>query len=117
MKKKKTYLRKYIQNRGAGAFAIVELPSETFSPYVTIHTSILFIQKGKHQTKNENKIFISINNFCGHDKKGRSVDKDDIPKVSKFYHSNLAQGPTKAPRRGKCFIEARPSLVIDFTKI
>lgn len=44
--KRETYLRNYITQKG-NLFAIVELPFETFTPNVTINTSVLFIQKGK----------------------------------------------------------------------
>lgn len=76
------YLRQYILGKG-NLFAIVELPFETFSPNVTINTSVLFIQKG---ASNKN-LFISINEYCGHDKKGRPTDRDDISKVSELYFS------------------------------
>ena len=81
------YLREYIKQKG-NLFAIVEIPLETFRPNVMIHTSVLFLQKGQ---KNDNKkLFISINKFCGYDKKGCSIDKDDIRDVSKFYHKNIS---------------------------
>ena len=81
---RETYLREYILDKG-NLFAIIELPFETFSPNVTINTSVLFIQKGK---SNKNKeLFISINKYCGHDKKGRHIEQDDIPNTSKFFHS------------------------------
>ena len=79
---RETYLREYITQKG-NLFAIVELPFETFSPHVTINTSILFIQKGK-ASKNKD-IFISINKYCGHDKKGRYIPQDDISQVANFY--------------------------------
>ncbi len=75
------YLRQYIQEKG-NLFAIVELPFETFSPNVTINTSVLFIQKGKSDKKN---IFISINEYCGHDKKGRPKKKTIYRLVADFY--------------------------------
>ena len=78
------YLRQYILDKG-NLFAIVELPFETFSPNVTINTSVLFIQKGISNSKN---LFISINEYCGHDKKGRPTDKDDISKVAELYIHN-----------------------------
>ncbi len=81
---RETYLRQYITEKG-NLFAIVELPFETFSPNVTINTSVLFIQKGKND-KNEN-LFISINKYCGHDKKGRYIPKDDISKVADLYNN------------------------------
>jgi hypothetical protein len=68
-------------------FAIVELPFETFSPNVTIKTSVLFIQKGK---QNINDLFISINENCGHDKKGRPTGKDDIPAVASFFNQKTS---------------------------
>jgi type I restriction enzyme M protein len=77
------YLRQYILSKG-NLFAIVELPFETFSPNVTINTNVLFIQKNTTKTNN---IFISINEYCGHDKKGRAVDNDDIPNVAEHYRN------------------------------
>jgi len=79
---REAYLREHILKQG-NLFAIVELPFETFSPNVTINTSVLFIQKGKLKSKDD--LFVSINKFCGHDKKGRSIEQDDISTVSKFY--------------------------------
>jgi type I restriction enzyme M protein len=75
------YLRQYILSKG-NLFVIVELPFETFSPNVTIKTNVLFIQKG---AANKKDIFISINEFCGHDKKGRQTAHDDIPNVAPLY--------------------------------
>jgi len=77
------YLRQYILDK-SHLFAIVELPFETFSPNVTINTNVLFIQKGE---SNKKDIFVSINEYCGHDKKGRPIEKDDIPNVAEIYHS------------------------------
>jgi type I restriction enzyme M protein len=77
------YLRQYILSKG-NLFAIVELPFETFSPNVTINTNVLFIQKGKGNKKD---IFISINKFCGHDKKGRQTETDDIPNIATIYRN------------------------------
>ena len=79
---RETYLREYILNKG-NLFAIVELPFETFSPNVTINTSVLFIQKGENNTNED--LFISINKYCGHDKKGRYIPEDDISKVADLY--------------------------------
>jgi len=77
------YLRQYILSKG-NLFAIVELPFETFSPNVTIKTNVLFIQKGTSYKKD---IFISINEFCGHEKKGRETENDDIPNVALLYNA------------------------------
>ena len=85
-----SYLRQYLKEKGI-LFAIVGLPSETFSPNVTINTSVLFIQKGKAFNKN---IFISINEHCGHDKKGRPTEKDDLPQVANFYKKNKRPNET-----------------------
>lgn len=95
------YLRQYIQEKGH-LFAIVELPFETFSPNVTINTSVLFIQKGKNDKKD---IFISINEYCGHDKKGRPTEEDDLPHVADFYKKKIK------PNENNFFI--KPSLLED----
>lgn len=84
---KEAYLREYILEKG-NLFAIVELPFETFSPNVTINTSVLFIKKG--QSAEINELFISINEHCGHDKKGRPTDKDDIPKVANYFRTRAS---------------------------
>ena len=78
------YLRDYILKRG-NLFAIVDLPFETFSPNVTIKTSVLFIQKGKNIANED--LFISFNQYCGHDKKGRATHKDDIPNVALMFNN------------------------------
>ena len=76
------YLRQYILDKG-NLFAIAALPFETFSPYVSINTSVLFIQKGGAGAPQD--LLISINEYCGHDKKGRPVPQDDISKVADLY--------------------------------
>jgi type I restriction enzyme M protein len=81
------YLRKYLLKNG-NIFAIIDLPFETFSPNVTIKTSVLFIQKGKAKEKKE--LFISINEECGHDKKGRPTEHDDIPNIERFFNQHLS---------------------------
>jgi len=93
---RETYLRNYITEKGH-LFAIVELPFETFSPNVTINTSVLFIQKGK-KTKAPD-IFISINEYCGHDKKGRPNGKDDIQEVANYFYGR------KKPNENNFFIK------------
>ncbi|TAE03655.1 MAG: restriction endonuclease subunit M [Bacteroidetes bacterium] len=81
------YLRDYMLKKG-NLFAIVELPFETFSPNVTIKTSVLFVQKGK--TNSNQELFISINKFCGHDKKGRFTSTDDISDVANFFNQKIS---------------------------
>ncbi len=93
---KEAYLRQYIKEKG-NLFAIVELPFETFSPHVTINTSVLFIQKGINKKRD---VFISINEYCGHDKKGRPVEKDDLPHAAHFYKED------KKPNKSNFFIKS-----------
>jgi type I restriction enzyme M protein len=77
------YLRQYLLDKGH-LLAIVELPPDTFSPNININTYVLFVQKGKTV---KHDIFISTNDFCGHDRKGRETGKDDIPNISTVYHN------------------------------
>ena len=82
------YLREYLRGKGS-VLAIVELPFETFSPNININTSVLFIQKGKSKNKTT---FISINKYCGHNKKGQSIERDDLGLVSDFYKNKKQDG-------------------------
>ncbi len=77
-----SYIRQYLRDKGH-VYAIVKLPFETFCPNVTIHTSVLFFKKG--MTGRQEDVFVSINEHCGHNKKGRPTYKDDIPNVARFY--------------------------------
>lgn len=83
------YVRNYILEKGS-LFAIVDLPFITFCPHVTIKTSVLFIQKGR-QAKSD-KVFISLNEHCGHDKKGRPIPEDDIIHVFNHYATQQSNG-------------------------
>ncbi|MCY3935638.1 MAG: N-6 DNA methylase [Chloroflexi bacterium] len=77
-----TYIRQYLRDKGQ-VYAIVKLPFETFCPNVTIHTSVLFFKK--RLSGAEEDVFISINEHCGHNKKGRPTDRDDVPNVVKYF--------------------------------
>ncbi|MDR3111921.1 MAG: N-6 DNA methylase [Elusimicrobiota bacterium] len=53
--------------------AIISMPPETFQPNTHFKTSVLILKKGK--TKGDYPIFMSIANFCGHNKNGKEIYK------------------------------------------
>ena len=61
--------------------AIVSLPEELFQPYTHAKTCAVVIEKRKTDSKSGHEIFMGIAKWCGHDSRGLSIQKDDLPKV------------------------------------
>lgn len=80
------YLREWILNK-AKILAVVDLPIETFMPYTSTKTSILFLQKiGESDSLIENySIFMATCETCGHNRRGQEIESDDIAGVSSLY--------------------------------
>jgi len=79
------YIRKFILDK-AKILAVVDMPPETFQPSTSTKTSLLFLQKKKENEKVENyPIFMAVAEKCGHDRRGKPIDQDDFPAVSKRY--------------------------------
>jgi type I restriction enzyme M protein len=79
------YIRKFILDK-AKILAVVDMPPETFQPSTSTKTSLLFLQKKKENEKVENyPIFMAVPEKCGHDRRGKPIDQDDFPAVSKRY--------------------------------
>ena len=90
------YIANYIRDK-AKVLALIDLPKETFQPFVSTKTHLVFLEKkDKEQAKESaNDIFMGIVDYVGHDSKGRPVFKqnengerkiqDDLPKVLAQY--------------------------------
>lgn len=69
-------VREWLLSQGK-IIAVIDLPLETFLPYTSVKTSVIFFQKIKVHGDNY-KIFMAIADSCGHDRRGYDVDDDDI---------------------------------------
>ena len=81
-----SYVRNWIL-KNAKIIAIIDVPLETFLPHTGTKTSILVLQKvDKKQLSDNYPIFLSIAEYCGHDRRGKEIEKDDIPEVAKYFN-------------------------------
>ena len=68
------YVREYILQK-TNIIAVIDLPKETFQPETSTKTCVLILQKKKEDLPISDKIFMSIPNFVGHDRRGRPIYK------------------------------------------
>ncbi|GHT70285.1 restriction endonuclease subunit M [Bacteroidia bacterium] len=81
-----SYVRNWIL-KNAKIIAIIDVPLETFLPHTGTKTSILVLQRVQKEKLTENyPIFLSIAEYCGHDRRGKEIEKDDIPAVAKYFN-------------------------------
>ena len=79
------YIRKFILDK-AKILAVVDIPPETFQPSTSTKTSLLFLQKKKEGEKIKNyPIFMAVAEKCGHDRRGKPIEQDDLPSISQSY--------------------------------
>jgi type I restriction enzyme M protein len=81
-----SYVRNWIL-QNAKIIAIIDVPLETFLPHTGTKTSILILQKiEKEKIKENYPIFLSIAEYCGHDRRGKEIEKDDIPEIATYFN-------------------------------
>ena len=81
-----SYVRNWIL-QNAKVIAIIDIPLETFLPHTGTKTSILILQKVKKEKNKENyPIFLSIAEYCGHDRRGKEIEKDDLLEIATFFN-------------------------------
>jgi len=90
------YIAHFIR-QNAKILALVDCPKETFQPFVSTKTHLVFLQKKTVEEKEEDKeypVFMAIADFVGHDSKGKplfreengvKVINDDFPKITAKY--------------------------------
>lgn len=59
---------------------IIDMPMSTFLPYTPTKTHLLFLRKTKNPKKNYD-FFMSYAKTCGHDKRGKEINIDEISKI------------------------------------
>ncbi len=79
------YIRDWILNH-ARIIAIIDIPLETFMPNTPTKTSVLVLQKlNKEDIPDDYPIFMAVAETCGHNRRGKSIDEDDIAQISKSF--------------------------------
>lgn len=97
------YVVQYLQ-RHMTIRAIVSMPEELFQPYT--HAKSCVVVGIKEKTTSDNKIFMGIAKWCGHDSRGNptiqvnpntgeKVLLDDIPQIAHKYIEQLGNGHTR----------------------
>ncbi|MBX2931979.1 MAG: N-6 DNA methylase [Chitinophagaceae bacterium] len=81
-----SYVRNWIL-KNAKIVAVIDVPLETFLPNTGTKTSILVLQKlPKTKIPDNYPIFLASAEFCGHDRRGKEIEKDDIIQVAGEFH-------------------------------
>lgn len=80
------YIREHLIN-SARILAIIDIPIETFMPHTSTKTSVMILQKYKTNEvpPADYKIFMAIAETCGHNRRGDTIDDDDILKIPQLY--------------------------------
>lgn len=59
---------------------LIDLPMSTFLPYTPTKTHLLFLKKTSNPRK-DYQLFMSYAKTCGHDKRGKQINDDEIEKI------------------------------------
>ncbi len=79
------YIRNWLLKQGR-IIAIIDLPLETFLPNTGTKTSIIVLQKlPKNTIPKDYPIFMAVAEYCGHDRRGKKIEGDDIINVTKNF--------------------------------
>ena len=80
-----SYIRNWLKGQGR-ILAGIDIPIETFQPNTATKTSVLVFQKlPKDEIPENYDIFMAICETCGHDRRGNSIESDEIKEVSVAY--------------------------------
>jgi len=97
------YIRKFILDK-AKILAVIDIPPETFQPSTNTKTSVLFLEKKQDNDKiDDYPIFMAVAENCGHDRRGKPIEDDDLPEISLNYHEyikNKLVGRKAVDRKG-----------------
>jgi len=95
-----TYLRKWLLEN-VKIVAIIDVCKDTFQPKTPTKTSLLFFEKLNGQQIPDYEIFMGVAYFCGHNRRGLPIDKDDIPTV--FSQFKIWQNGQQIEQTKNCF--------------
>ena len=83
------HIVQYIKER-AKISAIISMPEDLFQPYTHAKTCVVYLEKGKNTP--EDKIFMGIARYCGHDSRGHETTRDDVPLIQEKYNQYIKDG-------------------------
>jgi len=76
------YIRNWLLKQGR-IVAVIDVPLETFMPNTSTKTTIMIFQKlSESKIKKDYPVFMAVAETCGHDRRGKELQDDDILKVA-----------------------------------
>jgi len=76
------YIRNWLLKQGR-IVAVIDVPLETFMPNTSTKTTIMIFQKlSEAKIKKDYPVFMAVAETCGHDRRGKELQDDDILKVA-----------------------------------
>jgi type I restriction enzyme M protein len=79
------YIRNWLLEK-ARIVCIIDLPLETFLPNTGTKTSVLILQKlSKNKIPDDYPIFMAVAEYCGHDRRGKEIEKDDVVDIAEEF--------------------------------
>ena len=82
------YVRQSLSRR-AEILGMIDLPADTFRPSTNTKTHLLFLKKTASPRENYD-LFLSYAMTCGHDKRRRPTDSDDVAEIPRVIKRMLA---------------------------
>ena len=76
------YIVQHIMQR-AEIIGMIDLPMSTFLPYTPTKTHLIFFKRTDNPRK-DYEIFMSYAKTCGHDKRGKEINEDEIQLIPEF---------------------------------
>jgi len=76
------YIIQFLEQR-AEIIGVIDLPMSTFLPYTPTKTHLVFLRKTSNPDP-DHSFFMSYAKTCGHDKRGREVNKDEISMIPEY---------------------------------
>jgi len=101
-----SYIRNWLLNNGQ-ILAIIDVPSETFLPHTSTKTSILVFKKlSPSNIPMDYSIFMAVAETCGHDRRGKLTESDDIAEISStFFELKKAPNSLNAQNKGAYLVK------------
>jgi len=85
----------------ASITAVVSMPEELFQPYTHAKTCLVVLEKRKKGAELEDhEIFMAVAKWCGHDSRGISIPKDDLPQILANFETYKEHGKLKYDHLG-----------------